>query len=217
MAACGGGGGAHGHGPRTRRPSPESPPPPRTVPAPLSTSCRNEIRRASRIRRRRARSGEDLAARRLDHVCVTRGRSARPAAQSASNVVSTPQSAAARRRCRPGRRRARRRAAATARRYFACCATRAGWAPTGNATFVSVGSESTGPADVAPALPGLVAAAAAGGQKVHFADVNARSGWCKQNTTQGGFPCTGVHPTSGGYAGMAMAWFEVLAPLLPLP
>jgi lysophospholipase L1-like esterase len=68
------------------------------------------------------------------------------------------------------------------------------------------------------ALPGLVTAAAAGGQKVLFADVNARSGWCTQgNTTLAIFPCTGVHPTSGGYAGMAMAWFEVLAPLLPLP
>ena len=65
------------------------------------------------------------------------------------------------------------------------------------------------------ALPGLVAAAAAGGQKALFVDVNRRSGWCNGPTAT--FPCTGVHPTTGGYAGMAMAFFEVLGPLMPLP
>lgn len=61
-------------------------------------------------------------------------------------------------------------------------------------------------------LPGVVQTAARGGQRVLFADVNVRSGWCVR--TPEGWPCTGVHPTTGGYAGMAMAWFEVLAPLL---
>jgi lysophospholipase L1-like esterase len=63
------------------------------------------------------------------------------------------------------------------------------------------------------ALPGLVKAAAVS-QKVLFADVNRRSNWC---WGPAGWPCTGVHPTTGGYAGMAMAWFEVLGPLMPLP
>jgi len=62
------------------------------------------------------------------------------------------------------------------------------------------------------ALPGIVDAAAKGGQKVHFADVNRRSNWCVD--TPASFPCTGVHPTTGGYAGMANAWFEVLADLM---
>lgn len=61
-------------------------------------------------------------------------------------------------------------------------------------------------------LPAIVRNAAAGGQRVHFANVNQRSGWCVG--TPNSFPCTGVHPTTGGYAGMANAWFEVLAPLL---
>lgn len=37
-------------------------------------------------------------------------------------------------------------------------------------------------------LPALVAAAAQGGQKVVFNDMNRLSGWCQ--TTQAGFPCT---------------------------
>lgn len=65
-------------------------------------------------------------------------------------------------------------------------------------------------------LPALVAAAKAGGQSALFADVNRRSGWC-DSPASSGFPCTGVHPTSGGYMGMALAYFEVLAPLIPRP
>ena len=69
------------------------------------------------------------------------------------------------------------------------------------------------------ALPGVVAAAVARGQRVVFADVNKRSNWCRGDAGEDAppFPCTGVHPTVAGYAGMAMAFFEVLAPLLPLP
>jgi hypothetical protein len=65
-------------------------------------------------------------------------------------------------------------------------------------------------------LPGVVATAKAGGQSVLFADVNRRSGWC-DSPASSAWPCTGVHPTSGGYMGMALAYFEVLAPLVPKP
>lgn len=65
-------------------------------------------------------------------------------------------------------------------------------------------------------LPGVVATAKAAGQSVLFADVNRRSGWCDSPASPN-WPCTGVHPTSGGYMGMALAWWEVLAPLMPLP
>lgn len=51
-------------------------------------------------------------------------------------------------------------------------------------------------------------------QKIYFADVCVRSNWCLGAAKKNGFPCTGVHPTTAGYAGMAMAWFEVLAPLM---
>ena len=79
-----------------------------------------------------------------------------------------------------------------------------------------------GPLQVGPfnaALPGIVAAASARGQRVVFADVNRRSNWCRGDAGEGAapFPCTGVHPTVAGYAGMALAFFEVLAQLLPLP
>ena len=85
------------------------------------------------------------------------------------------------------------------------------------ASIINFRSNDTNPVllEYNAALPGVVAAAAASGQQVHFADVNRRSNWCTGPTI--GFPCTGVHPTTAGYAGMAMAFFEVLAPLMPLP
>ena len=82
-------------------------------------------------------------------------------------------------------------------------------------SIINMGANDTNPVLVGynAALPGLVKAAAAS-QRVLFADVNRRSNWC---WGPAGWPCTGVHPTTGGYAGMAMAWFELLAPLMPLP
>jgi len=66
------------------------------------------------------------------------------------------------------------------------------------------------------ALPGFVSNVTnQTGMKIYFADLNKRSNWCVAERS--GFPCTGVHPTAAGYAGLAMAFFEVLAPLLPLP
>jgi hypothetical protein len=62
------------------------------------------------------------------------------------------------------------------------------------------------------ALPSFVANQT--GMRAYFADVNRRSNWCVD--ARAGFPCTGLHPTTAGYGGMAMAWFEVLAPLLPI-
>ena len=61
------------------------------------------------------------------------------------------------------------------------------------------------------ALPALVANLSSS-QKIYFVDVNERSGWCKPSSKL----CTGEHPHTGGYAAMASAWFEVLAPLLLL-
>jgi len=66
------------------------------------------------------------------------------------------------------------------------------------------------------ALPALVANLSAAGQRVRLADVNRRSGWC-QDPGAGFAMCLGVHPSLIGYYGMAMAWAEVLAPILPCP
>ena len=65
------------------------------------------------------------------------------------------------------------------------------------ASVINFGFDSMPPACAAfnAALPALVAAAAQGGQKAVFVDVNKRSNWCTEN----GWPCTGVHPTTGGY------------------
>jgi lysophospholipase L1-like esterase len=82
------------------------------------------------------------------------------------------------------------------------------------ASIINLGFNSSASAFNA-ALPALVAAAAASGQRVHFADIANWSGWCKQAVP--GFPCTGVHPHGGGYAAMAAAWFQALAPVLPKP
>ena len=46
------------------------------------------------------------------------------------------------------------------------------------------------------ALPALIATAAGSGQKVMYVDMNNRSNWC--NGPKEGWPCTGVHPTTGG-------------------